>query len=144
MIRGLKTFFDSSERRLKTNPVDRICSIPAAITVDKIHIIDTEETEKEENGIPFVILVRTAIPTNKLPMPNPNNISDILFLIERPTPFRNDCFSVFVINQYKGKRKTSGFAKNSSNHMGNVVLNVARYKLQRIRTIAHTLSILCV
>ena len=42
IINGRNIFFDSSERRLKTNPVDNICSILAAIMVDEIHIIDVD------------------------------------------------------------------------------------------------------
>ncbi len=98
--RGRITFlFDSSERRLKTNPVDNICSRVAAMIVDRIQMIDTAEMWKEGNGSPRIIRAKNAIPTNNPPTQIPNNISNAMFFFDIPIPFKKDVFSVWVTNQ---------------------------------------------
>ena len=98
-MNGWNMFFDSSESRLKTNPVERICSVTAAMKVDAIHISDSVEMCKEGNAIPFVIRVRTATPINKDPIPKPNNTSPITLFFLNPTPVKKDSFSDFTIYQ---------------------------------------------
>lgn len=126
MISGRRMFFDSAERRLNTKPVDKICSIPAAIPVERTQMSDSEEKWKDGNGKPFVIRVRIATPKKSPPIISPNMLSDNQFFFENPNPFKKDFFSDLVINQNMGIRKTAGFAINSSNQIGRLALNVAR------------------
>jgi hypothetical protein len=126
MIRGLNIFFDSAESLLNTNPVESTCSIPAATTVDRIHIIDVEEIVNTGKGKPLVIRVRKAVPTNNSPIPRPKKTSNTMFFLENPSPFRKFVFSILTMYKYIGNKNTIGFAINSSNQIGSAILNVAR------------------
>jgi hypothetical protein len=97
MIKGRNMFLESSESLLKTNPVERICSMLAAMNVDKIHIIDSGEIWKEGKGNPFIILAKKATARNKNPIIPPNAMSEYRFFLENPIPLGKDFFSVRVI-----------------------------------------------
>src|SRR3989338_3787749 len=73
------------------------------------------------------------------PMKNAIYIFLNIFSVVSHTLAANSFFSLCFMKIYTGSKKTRGFATNSSMISGN--MNLARYTLQIMRMIAHTLSI---